>query len=69
MTKAKPISEHKREILNLLDEFVLGFRTAVIECPDKHFKGLNDERATVALLMFQAGEQIITKMNTKESDR
>lgn len=69
MVKAKPMSEHKQAILKLLDEFVLEFRTAVIECPEKHFKGLNDRRAAVALLMFQAGEQIISKIHEKESDR
>ena len=69
MAKAKPMSEHKRTLLNLLDEFVLNFRTAVIECPDKHFGGVSDKRAAVALLMFQAGEQVITKIHEKEGDR
>lgn len=66
MSKPKAMSAMKAEVLKLLDEFVLEFRTAVVECPDKHFKGLNDKRATVALLMFQAGEQIITKMHETE---
>lgn len=69
MVKAKPMSEHKRVLLNLLDEFVLEFRTAVIECPERHFKGLNDRRSAVALLMFQAGEQIISKIHDAEDDR
>jgi len=68
MVKAKPMSKHKRQILNLLDAFVLEFRTAVIECPEKHFEGLNDKRATVALLMFQAGEQIITKIREESAE-